>query len=87
MDKSQQGKEAFQIIMQNLSSMSAQSLDTFTAITDQVKVTQGMAEHVQRMKDSNESNRNLSINSLERTKNIVENIESLQRLVNQFKKQ
>jgi len=85
MDKSEQGKEAFRVVMDDLSSIGDQSAETLTSITDQVAVTQGMAEHVQRMKEANNTNRTLSSNSLARTKDIVDNLESLQRLVMQFK--
>ena len=85
MDKSQQGKEAFQTIVNDLTSIGEQSADTFEAVTEQVKVTEVMTAHVKRMKESNNSNRTLSGYSLERTQQIVKNLESLQRLVIQFK--
>jgi methyl-accepting chemotaxis protein len=85
MDKSQQGKDAFQVIMENLTSIGDQSTETFGAITDQVKVTEAMTAHVKRMKEANNANRILSGHSLDRTKQMVDNLESLQRLVMQFK--
>ncbi|WP_166739384.1 methyl-accepting chemotaxis protein [Psychromonas algicola] len=85
MDKSEQGKEAFRVVMEDLTSIGEQSAQTLASITDQVTVTKGMSDHVQRMKEANNTNRTLSGNSLERTRQIVENLESLQRLVMQFK--
>ena len=85
MDKSEQGKEAFRVVMEDLTSIGEQSAQTLASITDQVTVTQGMSEHVQRMKEANNTNRTLSGHSLERTRQIVDNLESLQRLVMQFK--
>ena len=85
MDKSQQGKEAFQAIMNDLTSIGEQSAETFDAVNEQVKVTEAMTAHVGRMKEANQANRLLSGDSLDRTKQIVENLESLQRLVMQFK--
>jgi len=85
MDKSEQGKEAFRVVMEDLTSIGEQSAQTLASITDQVTVTKGMSDHVQRMKEANNTNRTLSGNSLERTRQIVDNLESLQRLVMQFK--
>ena len=85
MDKSEQGKEAFRAVMQDLTSIGEQSAETLASITDQVTVTRGMTDHVQRMKGANNTNRTLSSDSLARTKQIVENLESLQRLVIQFR--
>jgi methyl-accepting chemotaxis protein len=85
MDKSEQGKQAFGTIMQDLTSIEEQSAETLNSITDQVTVTQSMNDHVERMKEANDTNRELSGNSLERTKEIIDNLESLLRLVRQFK--
>lgn len=84
MSKSEQGKEAFNTIVNDLTHIGNQSAETLKAITEQVQVTRTMSEHVDRMKEANNANRSLSINSLERTKEIVNNLESLQRLVTQF---
>jgi methyl-accepting chemotaxis protein len=84
MSKSEQGKEAFQTIVDDLTSIGSQSAETLNAITDQVQVTQTMSDHVERMKQANNANRNLSVNSLERTKEMVSSLESLKRLVGQF---
>ncbi|NOI68628.1 PAS domain-containing methyl-accepting chemotaxis protein [Vibrio sp. 99-8-1] len=83
-DKSQQSKEAFQTIVDALVSIGTQSGNTSTAIVEQVQVTQTMTEHVSRMKEANDTNRNLSNSSLGRTKELVGSLESLQRLVTQF---
>lgn len=85
MDKSEQGKEAFKVIVADLTRIQEQSAETLASVTEQVTVTQGMTDHVQRMKDANNTNRTLSGHSLERTKDIVDNLKSLQRLVIQFK--
>ena len=85
MDKSEQGKKAFRSIMQDLTSIEEQSAETLDSITDQVAVTQSMTNHVERMQEANNTNRELSGSSLERTKEIIDNLESLQRLVIQFK--
>ncbi|WP_413700541.1 hypothetical protein ACLKMH_01215 [Psychromonas sp. KJ10-10] len=84
MGKSEEGKEAFQTIVSDLTNIGTQSAETLEAITEQVQVTRAMSDHVDRMKEANNANRTLSINSLERTKEIVNNLESLQRLVTQF---
>tara|TARA_R110001583_G_scaffold7720_3_gene37850 strand:- start:21242 stop:22810 length:1569 start_codon:yes stop_codon:yes gene_type:complete len=86
MEKSEEGKEAFKTIVDDLTNIGSQSADTLTAITEQVQVTKTMSDHVARMKEANNTNRNLSVNSLERTKEIVNSLESLQRLVAQFSK-
>lgn len=84
MDKSKESKDAFQTIVNDLSSIGTQSAETFTAVSEQVQVTTTMTDHVQRMKEANNTNRTLSINSLDRTKELVGDLESLQRLVKQF---
>lgn len=84
MDKSEEGKAAFQTIVSDLASIGSQSAETLSVVADQVQVTKTMTEHVQRMKEANHSNRKLSGHSLERTERLVKNVESLQRLVVQF---
>ncbi|WP_153069733.1 PAS domain-containing methyl-accepting chemotaxis protein [Psychromonas sp. psych-6C06] len=83
-EKSQEGKEAFKTIVNDLANIGSQSAETLAVVTEQEQVTKAMAEHVLRMKEANQSNRKLSGNSLERTENLVDSLESLQRLVAQF---
>lgn len=83
-DKSLESKEAFITIVSDLTSIGAQSADTSLAISEQVQVTRTMNEHVSRMKQANGKNRSLSSTSLHRTEELVNSLESLQRLVKQF---
>lgn len=84
MDKSIDGKEAFQTIVNDLTNIGAQSSETLASVSEQARVTKVMADHIQRMREANNANRTLSTNSLERTKEMVDNLNSLQRLVRQF---
>ncbi|BEU02412.1 methyl-accepting chemotaxis protein [Agarivorans sp. OAG1] len=82
--KSQQSKQAFQAIVNDLHAIGEQSTSTSQAIAEQVQVTQGMTEHVHRMKEAVDSTKLLSDSSVGRTQKLVSSLESLQRLVKQF---
>ncbi|EKO3796666.1 hypothetical protein P0F38_002734 [Vibrio metschnikovii] len=82
--KSQKSKEAFEAIVNDLGAIGEQSTSTSQAITEQVQVTQGMTEHVHRMKEAIRLTKSLSSTSVDRTNLLVERLESLQRLVKQF---
>ncbi|ASA56533.1 methyl-accepting chemotaxis protein [Vibrio gazogenes] len=82
--KSQQSKESFEAIVNDLVSIGEQSSYTAQAITEQVQVTQGINEHVIRMNDAIQSTKSLSSSSVDRTNILVTRLESLQRLVQQF---
>ncbi|MDO2950440.1 methyl-accepting chemotaxis protein [Aeromonas caviae] len=82
--KSQKSKASFEAIVNNLASIGEQSARTSQALKEQVQVTQGMNEHVLRMKEAIQSTKLLSSTSVERTHTLVGSLESLQRLVKQF---
>ncbi|MCG3727365.1 PAS domain-containing protein [Vibrio cincinnatiensis] len=82
--KSQKSKASFEAIVNDLASIGEQSAKTSQAIMEQVQVTQGMSEHVLRMKEAIQSTKLLSSSSVERTHTLVGSLESLQRLVRQF---
>jgi len=82
--KSQESKDAFESIVSDLGAIGEQSISTSQAISEQVQVTQGMTEHVHRMKEAIRSTKSLSSTSVDRTNLLVEQLESLQRLVKQF---
>ncbi len=82
--KSQQSKDAFKAIVADLKAIGEQSASTSQGITEQVQVTQGMVDHVRRMKDAIDSTQELSQTSVARTGQLVDKLESLQRLVAQF---
>ena len=84
LSKSQEGREAFQAIVGDLSSINEQSTNTSKAITEQVQVTQGIIEHVDRMQSAISTTKSLSGLSVERTKELVDSLESMLRLVKQF---
>lgn len=81
---SEQSKQAFQVIVNDLNAIGEQSANTSQAIIEQVQVTQGMNQHVFRMKEAIDSTHLLSESSVERTQELVDSLESLQRLVKQF---
>jgi methyl-accepting chemotaxis protein len=81
---SEQSKQAFQAIVNDLNAIGEQSENTSQAIIEQVQVTQGMNQHVFRMKEAIDSTHLLSESSVERTQKLVGSLESLQRLVKQF---
>lgn len=81
---SKKSKEAFESIVSDLRAIGEQSTSTSQAIAEQVQVTQGMTEHVHRMKEAIHLTKSLSSNSVGRTNLLVERLESLQRLVRQF---
>jgi aerotaxis receptor len=85
--KSQQSRDAFRAIVDDLASMGEQSATTSQAIMEQVQVTQGMVEHVHRMKNAIHATQTLSGSSVGRTGELVVSLESLQRLVAQFSRQ
>jgi methyl-accepting chemotaxis protein len=85
--KSQQSRDAFRAIVSDLASMGEQSATTSQAIMEQVQVTQGMVEHVHRMKNAIHATQTLSGSSVDRTGELVVRLESLQRLVAQFSRQ
>lgn len=82
--KSQESKEAFLSVVDDLQQISEQSANTSQGITEQVLVTRGMVDHVHRMKTAVYSTQRLSESSVNRTGQLVEKLESLQRLVAQF---
>lgn len=82
--KSQESKEAFLSVVDDLQQISEQSANTSQGITEQVLVTRGMVDHVHRMKTAVYSTQRLSQSSVNRTGQLVEKLESLQRLVAQF---
>ncbi|WP_413283388.1 methyl-accepting chemotaxis protein [Vibrio sp. MA40-2] len=82
--KSENSKEAFHSIVKDLASIDQQSTDTSKVIAEQVKVTQGTTEHVTRMKQAIFRTKRLSSYSVIRTSELVESLNSLQRLVKQF---
>ncbi|WP_243694127.1 methyl-accepting chemotaxis protein [Vibrio viridaestus] len=77
-------REAFEKIVVDLSSIGKQSDFTSQSISEQVEVTKGMVEHVKRMRDAVNETKVLSSTSVVRTGTLVEQLESLQRLVRQF---
>ncbi|SHO57409.1 methyl-accepting chemotaxis protein [Vibrio quintilis] len=81
---SYQSNEAFQAIVNDLKAISEQSTNTSHAIVEQVQVTQGISEHVHRMKHTISETQLLSDSSVERTDALVDQMESLQRLIKQF---
>jgi len=81
---SQKSKESFEAIVKDLTSIGEQSASTSLAIEEQVEVTKGMNEHVVRMNEAIVTTRELSSHSVNRTNDLVANLESLQRLVMQF---
>jgi aerotaxis receptor len=85
--KSQQSRDAFRAIVDDLASMGEQSATTSQAVIEQVQVTQGMVEHVHRMKNAIHATQALSGSSVGRTGELVVSLESLQRLVAQFSRQ
>ena len=82
--QSQEGKKAFESIVKDLQSIGDQSSNTFKAVTEQVQVTQGMVDHVHRMKVAVDATKSMSGHSVVRTGELVDRLESLQRLVSQF---
>ncbi len=84
--KSQQSKDAFETIVGDLKAIGEQSASTSQGITEQVQVTQGMVDHVHRMKSAIDSTQSLSHTSVARTGELVDKLESLQRLMAQFSK-
>lgn len=82
--KSQQSKEAFQAIVDDLKAIGEQSASTSQGIAEQVQVTRGMVDHVHRMKSAIDSTQRLSSTSVDRTGMLVDRLESLQRLMSQF---
>ncbi|MHA2938712.1 methyl-accepting chemotaxis protein [Vibrio sp. RC27] len=83
--KSQEGKAVCEAIVDDLKKMGEQSNETYKAISDQVQVTQGMVDHVHRMKTALDATQSLSESSVSRTDGLVSRLESLQRLVVGFK--
>ncbi|CAM3573327.1 Aerotaxis receptor [Vibrio aerogenes CECT 7868] len=81
---SYKSNEAFQAIVNDLKAISEQSTNTSHAIVEQVQVTQGISEHVHRMKHTISETQRLSDSSVERTDMLVTQMESLQRLIRQF---
>jgi len=77
-------KEAFETIVKDLNAIGEQTSFTSDSIAEQVSVTQSMVEHVSRMKTGIEETKLLSNGSVDRTGTLVEQLGSLQRLVNQF---
>jgi methyl-accepting chemotaxis protein len=82
--KSQESKQAFEAIVEDLKSIGVQSSNTFQAVSDQVQVTRGMVDHVHRMRTAVDATKSMSGDSVKRTGELVERLESLQRLVSQF---
>jgi len=82
--KSHESRDAFEAIVGDLSSIGEQSASTSEAIAEQVQVTQGIMDHVHRMKDAIGTTKSLSGLSVDRTKELVDSLESMLRLVKQF---
>ncbi|MEZ8863221.1 PAS domain-containing methyl-accepting chemotaxis protein [Vibrio sp. 10N.247.311.51] len=77
-------KQAFEAIVADLSHIGEQSGTIAQSISEQVQVTKGVTEHTHRMRDATRLTRTLSSDSVTRTKLLVQDLESLQRLVRQF---
>ncbi|MCE0496037.1 methyl-accepting chemotaxis protein [Vibrio salinus] len=80
----EKSKESFEKIVQDLTAIGEQTTFTSKSIQEQVEVTKSMVDHVERMKETTNETRTLSNGSVDRTGELVTQIESLQRLVNQF---
>lgn len=84
--KSQESKQAFEAILNDLSAIGEQSASISQAIAEQVLVTQGITGHVHDIKEAITSTSLLSSSSVDRANLQVERLESLNRLVRQFDK-
>lgn len=79
-------KESFNKIVDDLTAIGEQASYTSQSIVEQVDVTKSMVAHVTRMKEATDETKLLSNGSVDRTGELVLQIESLERLVNQFSK-
>ncbi len=80
----EKSKESFEKIVDDLTAIGEQTAHTSQSIVEQVEVTKSMVGHVTRMKEATEETKVLSNGSVNRTGELVLQIESLQRLVYQF---
>jgi methyl-accepting chemotaxis protein len=81
---SRQSKQAFEAIVADLTHIGEQSGTIAQSIAEQVQVTKVVTEHTHRMRDATRLTKTLSSDSVDRTKQLVADLESLQRLVRQF---
>lgn len=80
----EKSKASFEKIVEDLAAIGEQTAFTSASINEQVEVTKSMVAHVNRMKQATDETKVLSNGSVDRTGELVVQIESLERLVNQF---
>ncbi|MBR7889876.1 methyl-accepting chemotaxis protein, partial [Marinomonas sp. A79] len=83
-EQSKNSKSSFEVIVNDLYSIEERSRTTVQVINEQVQVAKDMKDHVFKINNAIQSTKTLSSSSVGRSNDLVDKLESLQRLVRQF---
>lgn len=83
-ESTQQSHTAFTDIVTQIGVVGSQSEDTSEALNEQVAVTNEIVMHIERMKEAVSGSGNLSELSVDRTRKVIGELDSLERLIRAF---